>query len=93
MDWIADALRRRGIQYGVEQDRIAALCQAPPPAPDTFTCLLASGTSPENGADTRVEYAFEHQKKGGTIRPDGSIDLRERNAALTVEETSSWAKL
>ena len=86
VDWIADALRRRGIQYGVEEDRIAALCQAPPPAPDTFTCLLASGTSPENGADTYVEYAFEHQKKGGTIRPDGSIDLRERNAALTVEE-------
>ena len=48
VDWIADALRRRGIQYGVEQDRIAALCQAPPPAPDTFTCLLASGTSPSS---------------------------------------------
>ena len=36
--------------------------------------------------DTHVEYSFDPVKKGGSIRADGSIDLRERNAAITVEE-------
>lgn len=85
-DWLADALQRRGITHGAEEARVEALCQSPPAAAELFSCLLARGTPPEHGVDTHVEYSFDPEKKGGAIREDGSIDLRERNAAITVEE-------
>lgn len=46
--------------------------------------LLAKGTPPKDGADARVEFRVELAKRGGRVFPDGSIDLRERNAAVGV---------
>lgn len=82
--WIAGALAEAGVTYGVDADAIAALCAAWPPATQCQAIPLARGTPAQDGVDTHVEYETDPAKRAGAVRPDGSIDFRERNHVIGV---------
>ena len=91
--WLMDALIALSITHGIDEVAIAALAQNPPRLIEKATVSIARGTPPVPGEDTRVDYPFDPDKRAGKIMPDGSIDLRERNAVIGVEEGQYLGKI
>jgi hypothetical protein len=87
--WLLDALNAAGVQHGTNATAIAKLALKLPAASKKKAIVIASATQPIPGQDTYVDYPFEPEKRAGKIMPDGSIDLRERNAVVGVEENQS----
>ena len=87
--WIMESLTALGVTHGIDAEAIAALCQNPPGPQEKKAIAVARGTLPVSGADTYVDYPFDAVKRAGKIMPDGSIDLRERNAVVGVEAGQS----
>ena len=91
--WLTETLVALDITHGVDEGAINSLCADPPDPLEKKTALIASGTPPEPGVDTHVDYPFDPEKRAGKIMPDGSIDLRERNAVIGVEEGQSLGEV
>jgi len=85
-DWLLQALQARGVTTGIDEVAVERLCQAPLQATAKSSDLLAKGQPAADGVDGHVEYAIDMDKRAGKMLPDGSVDLRERNAAVGVEE-------
>lgn len=47
---------------------------------------IAAAIPPKPGRDAEFKLEIEMDKKAGELRADGSIDLRERNAVVSVDE-------
>ena len=81
---LESALAAGGVRYGIDEDAVKALAGLGYESDQVFTHRLARGTAAVDGVDSHVKFNFDPGKKGGTIQEDGSIDLRERNAAVGV---------
>jgi len=53
--------------------------------------LIAAAIPPKPGEDAHLDLCFDNEKKAGTERDDGSLDLRERNVVVSVQEGSRIA--
>lgn len=84
--WLVDCLAAAGIAAGIDEEAVAALCADWPPATEARALILARGEPPEDGEDAHVAYTIDPSKRAGAVREDGSIDYRERNAAIGVAE-------
>jgi uncharacterized protein len=84
--WLRDTLAALGVECGLVEKNIAEICRRPLAAHAKKALLLARGTAPQAGVDTHLEFSFDLEKRAGKILPDGSIDLRERNSVISVEE-------
>ncbi|MFT5090928.1 MAG: hypothetical protein ACI906_004525 [Candidatus Latescibacterota bacterium] len=85
-EWLLELLADLGVTHGIDPERIAALCQSPLAGAENGEFPVAFGTLPVQGEDTRIDFTFDILKRSGKIMPDGSIDLRERNTAIGIEE-------
>lgn len=78
-DMVREALQAEGIQYGIDDDRIAAALQI---ATETDAVLpkeiVAAGRPPVRGEDARLEFYSEVDQAVGEQRRDGSVNFRER---------------
>ncbi|MFH1571526.1 MAG: FapA family protein, partial [Gemmatimonadota bacterium] len=83
-DWLLAALRARGVTGGLDEPAVEQLCAAPPAASAKVAVAVARGTPAVDGADGHVAYAIDMEKRSGKLQADGSVDLRERNAAVGV---------
>lgn len=84
-DWLTTALQERGVTSGIDEVSVERLCASSGSATEKGAVLLASGQAAVHGVDGHVEYAIDMEKRAGKILADGSVDLRERNAAVGVE--------
>ncbi len=85
-EWLFEALMALEVSHGIDKTAISALCHTPPKSDIVEAVLIAQGTPPVPGADTMVDHPFQMGKQAGKILPDGSIDLRDRNSVIGVEE-------
>lgn len=91
-DWIQQLLEIAGIEHGIDEGCVEKLCQhAVDKRP--FADLIACGTAAIDGTDTRIDYTFDPEKRPGAFLPDGSIDLKQRNVVIGVEEDQLLGKL
>ena len=82
---IRDALKRAGVVAGISDEAITKLCEEPPTGERKIAIKLASAIRAEDGVDAHVDFTFDVTKKSGRVNEDGSIDFRERNAALGIK--------
>jgi len=85
-EWLLESLAALGVTHGIDESKITGLCQSPPAGSKNSAIAIALGTEPVHGKDTSVDFTFDLEKRAGTIMPDGSIDLRERNSSIGIEE-------
>ncbi|MBQ38095.1 MAG: hypothetical protein CME04_17060 [Gemmatimonadaceae bacterium] len=83
-EWVSGALDAAGVTHGIDGEAIDSMCADWPAATEARAVLLASGIDPKDGEDTHVDFDFDPSKRAGAVRPDGSIDYRERNANIGV---------
>jgi uncharacterized protein (DUF342 family) len=83
-DWILRLLESKNVLRSIDEPAVEKLCQHELALSERTAVRLASAKDPVNGADARVEYTFDPDKKAGLILEDGSIDLRERNVVVSV---------
>lgn len=84
-DLVAVLLKRGVHQSCLHNKAIAKFCeklQAGDLLPRAIK--IAGAIKPKRGLDAEIQYSYDYQKRAGTMRRDGSIDLRERNAVVTV---------
>ena len=91
--WVMEWLEELGVRTGIEEAALERLCKfgVEPGRREAF--LLVRGTPPVDGTDTHLDFAIDLEKRAGHVLPDGSIDLRERNAAVGVAEDQLVATL
>ena len=92
-DFLAQVFERKQVCYGLREADIEDLLQNKPKGDQVKTRLLAVGTPPERGEDSRIEYTFDPDKQAGAMLPDGSIDLRERNEIVAVHKGQLLARI
>ena len=92
-EWLFEALTELEVSHGIDKTAISVLCHTPPQADIVEAVLIAQGTPPIPGADTMVDHPFQIGKHAGKILPDGSIDLRDRNSVVGVEEGQLLGKV
>ena len=92
-DLLKTALAAAQVSYGIAEDEVEALGKRRYDPDQAFAHQVARGTPAVDGVDAHVKYNFDPSKKGGTIQEDGSIDLRERNAAVGVEKDQLLGEL
>lgn len=79
-------LNECGVKSGFVTKNIELVSQKPLPHTQPKARLIARGTPPAHGQGARMDLGFNPEKLAGKINPDGSIDLRERNSVIAVEE-------
>ncbi len=79
---IMDALRQRGIVYGISDSLIDEICNHNMPA---INLLIAEGTPPVNGIDGSYRYFYEdNHRLLPKINEDGSVDYKNIEYFNTV---------
>jgi uncharacterized protein (DUF342 family) len=53
--------------------------------------LIAEAIPPKPGKNARLDLCFDNEIKAGTERENGSLDLRERNVVVSIQEGSQIA--
>ena len=81
---LVQSLELRGVTNGIQDIVVATLSESLPAATEKSTVLIAQGVAPTDGVDTHVKYEFDAEKRAGKVLEDGTIDFRERNAAIGV---------
>ena len=81
---LVQSLQLRGVTNGIQDIVVATLSESLPAATEKSTILIAQGVAPTDGVDTHVKYEFDAEKRAGKVLEDGTIDFRERNAAIGV---------
>jgi len=84
--WLTQLLDMKRVSTGIDEPALEKLCRQSWPAAECTSVQIAGAQKPVDGMDARVEYAFDLDKKAGLVLEDGSIDLRERNASVSVAE-------
>jgi len=85
-DVLQDLLKELGIQSGFVTKTMDLITSKAPPSKQPKARLIARGTAPVHGNDANIDLGFNPEKMAGKVNPDGSIDLRERNSVIAVEE-------
>ena len=85
-DWIESAASLAGIAGGLDEEAVDKLCAKRTPATEKVAIRIASSMPPVHGKDAHVKYTFDPTKRVGNVLEDGTIDYRERNAAIGVSE-------
>lgn len=83
-EWIAQAAELAGVASGLDDEAVAKLCAKRLPATEKVAIEIAKSRPAVAGADAHVEYSFDPSKRAGNVLEDGTIDYRERNAAVGV---------
>ena len=83
---IRDGLAAAGVTHGLIESDIEKTCQQPYDAAAIRGVLVAKAAKPIDGVDAHVKFEVDPEKKSGTFDEDGTIDFRERNAAIGVVE-------
>ncbi len=83
-DWIESAAQQAGVTSGLDDTAVEKLCAERVSATEKAAIQIASGRAPVAGADAHVDYSFDPTKRAGNVLEDGTIDFRERNAAVGV---------
>lgn len=79
-------LEQASIRAGLDEEGIAGLGRAlTQPVATLHERVIARGRPPEPGTPPRLELAEPIGLQPGGLRPDGSIDFRERQLLLPVE--------
>lgn len=92
-DFLAQVFECKQVRYGLREDDIEDLLHNKLKGDKVKTRLLAVGTPPERGEDSRIDYTFDPDKQAGAMLPDGSIDLRERNEVVAVHKGQLLARI
>lgn len=92
-DWLVAALKAAGVTHGVDEDALTRLCADWPGATQADAVLAARSCEPVDGADTHVDFEVDPTIRAGAVREDGSIDYRERNAAVGMSTGQLIGKL
>ena len=86
-DDLQGTLRAAGVTYGIDDGAVSSLCESlAAGAEKRILVPLASGRPVPAPKDPTPEFTFPHQSQVGAIRPDGSIDFRERALFPSVEK-------
>ena len=83
-DWLMEILQSAGVTSGILEVEMERLCRDGLAATQKEAVVLARGITSVPGADTRIEFSTDYEKRSGLMLEDGSIDLRERNSAVSV---------
>lgn len=83
-DWIVNGAQKAGIISGLDDVVVEQLHTERIPATEKVAVQIASGRPPVAGEDAHVKYTFDPTKRAGNALEDGTIDYRERNAAVGV---------
>lgn len=74
------ALEAAEVTYGVDKERVSALCAALAKGPvKGFAIPVAQGLAPVPAEDGQADFSFSYQSRVGALQPDGSTDFKERN--------------
>jgi hypothetical protein len=92
-DWIMALLEDAGVTSGIQEPALERLCRLDVPLDHVEAIELAAGRPPVPGVDAHLDAGVDLGKRSGRILPDGSIDLRARNAAVAVEEGQFLGRL
>jgi uncharacterized protein (DUF342 family) len=86
-DDLQSSLRAAGVTYGIDDGAVSSVCEGlAAEAEKRILIPLASGRPVPPPRDPTPEFTFPHQSQVGAIRPDGSIDFRERALFPSVEK-------
>ena len=84
-DDLASMMSAAGVKVGVDQNRVDALAAAlAEGSADKLLYLVATGVEPEEPVDANPKISFAHESQAGTVKKDGSIDLKERQRFPSV---------
>jgi uncharacterized protein (DUF342 family) len=84
IDWLRKALQLQGVRHGIQDSALESLRTRALAEDQPAHFLIARGTPPVPGADAHIDYTFNPDLMAGKVLEDGSIDLKERNAAISV---------
>jgi len=83
-DWLMEILQSAGVTSGILEPEMERFCRDGLVATQKVAVVLARGTPPVPGIDTRINLSTDYEKRSGMTREDGSINLRERNSITSV---------
>jgi len=81
--WLAALLTTGGVTHGIDTEAVEAGAAGGLKAAGGYP-VLARGQAPVDGVAGGVELTVSLVRRAGTVMEDGSIDLRERNAAVAI---------
>lgn len=84
IEWLEQGLTAKSVTHGIVQSCLENLSQQNIDAAEPAYFLLAEATQAVPGNDAYIKFAFNSAPKAGEILDDGSIDLKERNAATAA---------
>ena len=76
----------------VDYARLDKICRLLTQKKMPLMIKIAKGSPPIHGMNARFELAIDVEVKAGTLRQDGSMDMRERNVASSVKEGALLAR-
>ena len=82
-DAIVHLLDMAEVRHGIQEATIEKLCREGL-GTEAQGYLLARGEPARHGVDAHIAYAFDLEPRPGAFRPDGTIDLKQRNTVVTV---------
>ena len=83
-DWLLRLLELREVTSGIDEPALERLCRHDLPPAERTAVRVACAREPVPGQDARIDYTFDPAKRAGRVLEDGSIDLRDRNAAIGI---------
>lgn len=86
-------LTRAGVRHGMMEAAIAELCAALAQGGAPVWNKVAVGTPAVPGEDGYLEFSVDRSEVAGTLRQDGSMDMRALNMIQTVDEGERIAVL
>jgi uncharacterized protein (DUF342 family) len=84
-DWLMALFELKEIRHGIDETSLEKLTQLRFDTTEKTSIRVAQTSGAVVGVDAHVEYTFNPDHWAGEALPDGSIDLRERNAAVSVK--------
>jgi len=84
IEWLQQGLAAKSVTHGIVPSYLENLSQQNIDATEPIHFLLAEGTQAMPGNDAYIKYTFNPEQKAGKALDDGSIDLKERNAAISA---------
>ena len=83
-DWLQALFELKEVRHGLEETSVERLTGSDLDPAAKSAIRVAHGTAAVPGVDAHVDYTFDPEQWAGAVLPDGSIDLRERNSAVSV---------
>jgi hypothetical protein len=82
---IGKLLNKGGVSHGIVHAEISELCKLLEQGAAPVWNAVARGMLAVPGEDGRLEFSVDRDKVAGTIREDGSMDMRDLNLVQTVD--------